>query len=62
VPTAKIAGQFSAPGGDTWGALLAKNSPLTTCVNRAVQQLRSSGELTQITNRWMGGNNAPELS
>jgi polar amino acid transport system substrate-binding protein len=62
VPTAKIVGQFSAPGGDTWGALLAKNSPLTTCVNRAVQQLRSSGELTQITNRWMGGNNAPQLS
>ena len=40
VPTAKIAGQFSAPGGDTWGALLSKGSPLTTCVNRAVAQLR----------------------
>src|SRR3954462_7282419 len=28
VPSAKIVGQFSAPGGDTWGALLQKDSPL----------------------------------
>jgi polar amino acid transport system substrate-binding protein len=62
VPSAKIVGQFSAPGGDTWGALLGKGSSLTGCVNRAVTQLRSSGELTQITHRWMGGANAPELS
>lgn len=62
VPTAKIVGQFSAPGGDTWGALLGKGSSLTGCVNRAVNQLRSSGQLAQITHRWMGGANAPELS
>ncbi|HEY2769115.1 MAG TPA: ABC transporter substrate-binding protein [Solirubrobacteraceae bacterium] len=62
VPSAKIVGQFSAPGGDTWGALLGKGSPLTSCVNRAVGQLRSSGQLGQITHRWMGGANAPELS
>ncbi|HUO74340.1 MAG TPA: ABC transporter substrate-binding protein [Solirubrobacteraceae bacterium] len=62
VPTAKIAGQFSAPGGDRWGALLAKNSPLTSCVTRAIGQLRASGELGQITNRWMGGASAPQLS
>jgi polar amino acid transport system substrate-binding protein len=62
VPSAKIVGQFSAPGGDTWGALLGKGSPLTSCVNRAVGQLRSSGQLAQITHRWMGGANAPELS
>jgi polar amino acid transport system substrate-binding protein len=61
VPSAKIVGQFSAPGGDTWGALLAKGSPLTTCVDRAVTQLRSSGQLAQVTQRWMGGSNAPEL-
>ncbi len=61
VPSAKIVGQFSAAGGDTWGALLAKGSPLTGCVDRAVTQLRSSGELAQITHRWMGGANAPEL-
>jgi polar amino acid transport system substrate-binding protein len=62
VPTAKIVGQFSAPGGDRWGALLGKASPLTGCVDRAMNQLRSSGQLAQITRRWMGGANAPELS
>ena len=30
VPEAKIVGQFDAPGGDDWGVLLAKDSPLTT--------------------------------
>jgi polar amino acid transport system substrate-binding protein len=53
VPSATVVGQFPAPGGDTWGALLAKDSPLTACVSRAVDELRSSGELGQIENRWM---------
>jgi polar amino acid transport system substrate-binding protein len=53
VPTATVVGQFPAPGGDQWGALLARNSPLTACVSRAVDELRSSGELGQIENRWM---------
>ena len=61
VPSAKIVGQFNAPGGDRWGALLAKGSPLTPCVNRAVQALSASGQLAQITQRWMGGDSAPEL-
>ena len=53
VPNAQIAGQFSAPGGDTWGALLGKGSSLTSCVSKAVDELRSSGELQKITQRWM---------
>src|SRR3954452_16052766 len=53
VPSATIVGQFSAPGGDKWGALLAKDSPLTGCVSNAIDELRSSGELGQIENRWM---------
>jgi polar amino acid transport system substrate-binding protein len=53
VPSGTVVGQFPAPGGDTWGALLAKDSPLTACVSRAVDELRSSGELGQIENRWM---------
>ncbi|HEY6398283.1 MAG TPA: ABC transporter substrate-binding protein [Solirubrobacteraceae bacterium] len=61
VPTAKIVGQFSAPGGDKWGALLAKGSPLTSCVDTAIGKLQSSGQLAQITTRWMGGASAPEL-
>jgi polar amino acid transport system substrate-binding protein len=61
VPTAKIVGQFSAPGGDKWGLLLTKGSPLTSCVNKAVDDIRSSGQLAQITARWMGGASAPSL-
>ena len=53
VPTATIVGQFSAPGGDEWGALMAKDSPLTACVSKAVEDLQSSGELAKIENRWM---------
>ncbi len=53
VPTATIVGQFSAPGGDQWGALLAKDSPLTACVSGAIDNLRSSGDLGQIETRWM---------
>jgi polar amino acid transport system substrate-binding protein len=54
VPSAKIVGQFSAPGGDRWGALLAKGSPLTQCVSRAVADLRESGQLQALQQRWMG--------
>jgi polar amino acid transport system substrate-binding protein len=62
VPTATVAGQFAAPGGDQWGALLAKGSPLTACVSKAVAQLRSSGDLKKITTRWMSqAAGAPEL-
>jgi polar amino acid transport system substrate-binding protein len=55
VPSAKIVGQFDAPGGDTWGALLEKDSALTPCVTKAVNALRTSGRLEQLTKRWMGG-------
>ena len=62
VPTATVVGQFPAPGGDQWGALLAKDSPLTACISEAVDELKSSGELEKITQRWMGeGAGAPEL-
>jgi polar amino acid transport system substrate-binding protein len=62
VPTATVVGQFSAPGGDQWGALLARESPLTTCVSKAIDEMRGSGELAQITKRWMSqAAGAPEL-
>jgi polar amino acid transport system substrate-binding protein len=63
VPEAAVVGQFSAPGGDQWGALLEKESELTTCVSAAVEELESSGELEKITQRWMSqAAGAPELS
>jgi polar amino acid transport system substrate-binding protein len=53
VPAATVVGQFEAPGGDRWGALLAKGSPLTGCVSEAIEELESSGELEAINKRWM---------
>ena len=62
VPQATIVGQFSAPGGDEWGALLAKDSPLTACVSQAIEEMRESGELAEINKRWMSAAaGAPEL-
>jgi polar amino acid transport system substrate-binding protein len=53
VTEAAIVGQFSAPGGDQWGALLEKDSPLTDCVSAAVTALQESGELPEIEQKWM---------
>jgi polar amino acid transport system substrate-binding protein len=62
VPQATVVGQFSAPGGDEWGALLEKDSPLTSCVSDAVEELRDSGELQRLETRWMSeAAGAPEL-
>jgi polar amino acid transport system substrate-binding protein len=62
VPGSKIVGQFNAPGGDEFGLLLAKDSELTPCVDEALEALDSSGELQQITDKWMGQSaGAPEL-
>jgi polar amino acid transport system substrate-binding protein len=48
-----IAGQFSAPGGDNWGLLLAKGSGLTSCVDRAVNALRANGTLAALSAHWI---------
>ena len=62
VEGSRIAGQFEAPGGDRWGALLEKDSPLTPCVSAAVRRLRDSGELDRLENRWLGeAAGAPKL-
>lgn len=63
IPDAAVAGQFEAEGGDEWGALLAKDSDLTGCVNQALQSLKSDGRLEEITNQWMSDSaSAPDLS
>jgi polar amino acid transport system substrate-binding protein len=62
VPEATVVGQFSAPGGDTWGALLEKDSPLTGCISAAIDELDSSGELAAIEKKWMSdATDAPVL-
>jgi len=58
----KVLGQFNAPGGDTWGALLEKDSVLTSCVNKAFENMTTSGELDKLTMTWMSEQaGVPEL-
>ena len=61
VEGSKIIGQFAAPGGDDWGLVLAKGSPITACVSKAVTQLKDSGQLKTITDQWIGAE-APVLA
>jgi polar amino acid transport system substrate-binding protein len=62
VPDATIVGQFPAPGGDEWGALLSKGSSLTACISNAIEELNSSGELEKLNQQWMSkAAGAPEL-
>lgn len=48
-----VAGQFEQEGGDEWGALMAKDSPLKSCVDQAIETLESDGTLEELTNQWM---------
>jgi polar amino acid transport system substrate-binding protein len=57
---AKIVGQFPAQDGDEqFGLLMAKGSPLVTCVNQALASLKDSGELQSIQDEWLVGEDAP---
>jgi polar amino acid transport system substrate-binding protein len=58
-----VFGQIEGSGTDEFGLLLAKDSPLTPCVNLALAALRDSGELDQITQEWMSDfTEAPVIS
>jgi polar amino acid transport system substrate-binding protein len=62
VENATIVGQFGKAEGEEWGALLAKESPLTECVSGAIEALKESGELEKITQQWMSkAAEAPQL-
>jgi polar amino acid transport system substrate-binding protein len=60
----KIVGQLPLPEGEPeqFGAVLAKDSPLTDCVSSAVDALREDGILDQINQEWLAQQGAPELS
>lgn len=53
----KVVGQLPAtPGAGTteqFGMVLAKGSPLTTCVSGAVDALKSDGTLTKLQEQWL---------
>ncbi|PWW24893.1 polar amino acid transport system substrate-binding protein [Geodermatophilus normandii] len=60
-----IVGQLedSGEGGDQFGLLLAKDSPLTDCVSRAVDALREDGTLAELEQQWLSDvADAPVLS
>ena len=56
VPNGKILGQFENASGtstDHFGVVLAKGSPLTACVNRAITSLRTNGTLKRLQQLWL---------
>jgi polar amino acid transport system substrate-binding protein len=60
-PLAAIVGQFPAPAeGEFFSLVLAKDSPLTACVNQAIAALKADGTLESITQEWLADKaNAP---
>lgn len=48
-----VYGQIEGSGSDEFGLLMAKDSPLAECVDKALTALKASGELDQITVTWM---------
>jgi polar amino acid transport system substrate-binding protein len=60
-----IVGQFKADsaGGEEFGLVLSKGSPLTQCVDQAITALKDSGELATIQDEWLSKvTNAPYFS
>jgi polar amino acid transport system substrate-binding protein len=54
IPDSTVVGQFPAvPGGEHYGLVLEKDSPLTPCVNKALAELKSDGTLADITKTWL---------
>jgi len=54
IPNSKILGQLpTRPGGEHFGMVLQKGSPLTPCVNRALAALKANGTLKKIQATWL---------
>jgi polar amino acid transport system substrate-binding protein len=55
IPNSTIVGQFRPTGGQgaQFGMLFEKGNSLVPCVNQALSEVRSSGELAQIEKRWL---------
>ena len=62
VPNSVIAGQLPASGtAEQFGMLFQKGNSLVTCVNQALSQVKSSGELAKIQQQWITSAGAPVL-
>jgi polar amino acid transport system substrate-binding protein len=58
----KILGQISgAEGGDSFGLVLDKGSPLTAKVNAALKTLRDNGTLAELEKKWLTDTGSPIL-
>jgi polar amino acid transport system substrate-binding protein len=53
VENGTILGQFAATSGERFGMVLAKGSPLTSCVDRAIAALKANGSLQRIQQQWL---------
>ena len=54
VPNSKILGQFpTPPGGEHFGMVFQKGSPLVACVNKALAHLKQTGQLKKIQQKWL---------
>ncbi|MEV4168005.1 ABC transporter substrate-binding protein [Nonomuraea sp. NPDC049709] len=64
VENSRIVGQFSSTSGtpEEFGLVMEKGSALKPCVDKAVDALKSKGELAKIEQQWLGSAaGAPEL-
>ncbi len=66
IENSAVIGQFPADAGgttDQFGAVLEKDSPLTSCVDQAITTLTDNGELDAITQEWLSDfTGAPVIS
>jgi polar amino acid transport system substrate-binding protein len=65
VEDSKIVGQFGSTGGtpEEFGLVMEKGTTLKPCVDKAVDALKSKGELAKIEQEWLGSAaGAPELT
>jgi polar amino acid transport system substrate-binding protein len=57
----KVVGRLPAEeGGEYFGVVLEKDSPLTECVNEAIAALHDDGTIERLDQKWLGGS-APVL-
>lgn len=62
VEGSKIVGQFPTDGTpEQFGMVLTKGSALTTCVSKAVDDLRADGTLKKLEDQYLAGASAPFL-
>jgi polar amino acid transport system substrate-binding protein len=57
----KVVGRLPAEeGGEYFGVVLEKDSPLTECINEAIAALHEDGTIDRLEQKWLGGS-APVL-